>query len=295
MKKALSLLLLILMTVSVFSVNVFATEEPLAMDVYVTVSDENGALVLAKEPVHATDVDGDGVLTVNDALLAAHDAYCKDGYYASDKYGDLEITMLWGVSDRAYGVFNNGGYVWRLTEYLADDDHIQAFIYTDSENLSDAFSYFSRDELTFENGKESLTLYAYTVTEDNNLLSLPSAGAIITVNGKDTGIKTDKNGNFSISPDDLIIGEKNVISARSDRELIVPPVLVVTTDATDAEKSSASGLLFGSLLIIVIILTAGVFAVRLLSEKKKTAIRLQINSARKHDQTTISGNKKTRK
>ena len=72
MKKILSFLLLTLMTVTLFSASVLADEDKLEMDIYVTISDENGELVLAKEPVHVTDADGDGVLTVHDALSAAH-------------------------------------------------------------------------------------------------------------------------------------------------------------------------------------------------------------------------------
>ncbi len=265
MKKILSFLLLTFMTVMLFSANVLADEEKLAMDAYVTISDENGEIVLAKEYVYVTDTDGDGVLTVHDALEAAHETYCKGGYATDDPYGDLLITKLWGVENGAYGCFNNGGKVWRLTEYLADGDHIQAFIYTDAENMSDMFSYFSKEELTFEKGKATLTLYAYTLTADNNLLSKPAAGAIITINGKDTKIKTDKEGKFTLSLDDLVLGEKNVISARSERQLIVPPILTVTADIADAEDMAPNPMLI--LAIVVVVLIVGVFAVRLLLKK----------------------------
>jgi hypothetical protein len=261
------------MTVSLFPITAMAAEEPAPMDVFVTISDENGELVLIKEPVRVTDLDEDGVLTVNDALLAAHKKHCKDGYIASDKYGDLEIIKLWGVSDRAYGVFNNGGYVWRLIEYLADGDHVQAYVYRDSENRSDAFSYFSREELTFKNGKETLTLYAYSVTEDDNLLSHPVSGATITVNGESTGIKTDKDGKFTLSASDLLMGEKNVISARSDRERIVPPVLVVTPNAENIKKTYSEGLLLALMILTVVLVTAAVFTVRLITDKKKTSTK----------------------
>ena len=265
MKKILSFLLLTLMTVTLFSASVLADEEKLEMDAFVTISDENGELVLAKEAVHVTDADGDGVLTVHDALSAAHEAHCKGGYATDDPYGDLLITKLWGVEDRAYGCFNNGGKVWRLTEYLADDDHIQAFIYTDSEHMTDMFSYFSKDDLTFEKGEETLTLYAYTLTEDNNLLSKPVQGAVITVNGEKTGIKTDKNGKFTISADDLAWGEKNVISAYSAKQNIVPPILALDTATITLEKPAPSSMLI--LVIVVAVLAGGVFVFRLLLKK----------------------------
>ena len=271
MKKAVSLLLLILMTVSLLTANVLADET--TMDVYVTISDENGELVLVKAPVSVKDEDRDGVLTVNDALIAAHNTYCEGGYRYENLTGKPEITSLWGASDLAYGVFNNGGYVWMLNEYLEDDDHIQAYVYTDSENRTDSFSYFSKEDLAFETDKETLTLYAYSITADGNLLSHPTAGAIITVNGKDTKIKTDKDGKFTISAKDLIMDEENVISARSDRERIIPPVLVVTPNAENIKKTYSEGLLLALMIVTVVLVTAGVFTIRLIAEKNKPSTK----------------------
>ena len=268
MKKALSLLLFVLMTVSLLSVGISA-DDATTMNISMTISDENGELVLIKAPVCVKDEDRDGVLTVNDALIAAHNTYCEGGYRYENTTGIPQITSLWGASDLAYGVFNNGGNVWMLSEYLAEDDHIQAYVYTDSENLTDAFSYFSKENLTFETGKETLTLYAYGITVDGNLLSQPAAGAVITVNGKDTKIKTDKNGTFTISAKDLVMGEENVISARSDRERIVPPVLVVTPNAENIKKTYSEGLLLALMVLTVILVTAIVFTVRLVTGKKK--------------------------
>lgn len=58
------------------------TEEPVqeeqTLTVYVTISDA-GVLKVAQEPVAVTDGDGDGALTVHDALLAAHDALYQGG------------------------------------------------------------------------------------------------------------------------------------------------------------------------------------------------------------------------
>ena len=39
--------------------------------VYVSIADDKGALVLPYRPVTVTDIDGDGALTINDALYAA--------------------------------------------------------------------------------------------------------------------------------------------------------------------------------------------------------------------------------
>ena len=47
--------------------------------VYVSIADDKGALVLPYQPVTVTDVDGDGALTINDALYAAHTTYYDGG------------------------------------------------------------------------------------------------------------------------------------------------------------------------------------------------------------------------
>lgn len=267
MKKIFIGILAALMTMALFSMGALADEKTLEMNAFVTISDENGAFVLTKAEVCVSDADGDGVLTVNDALIAAHDAYNQGGYATDDPYGDPVITRLWGNESGAYGCFNNGGKVWRLTEYLAEGDHVQAYIYADAERMTDMFSYFSKENLTFENGKEALTLYAYTLTEEGNLLSKPLAGAFITVNGEKTGIKTDKNGKFTITADDLLENEMNIISAYSEKQTIVPPILTVDTAAIESKTPATNPLWY--LIPIVIALTAIVFSAQVILKRAK--------------------------
>jgi flagellar basal body-associated protein FliL len=63
-----------------------------------------------------------------------------------------------------------------------------------------------------------------------------------------------------------------VISARSTKETLVPPVLVFTPDGVSNKKMSG-GLTFLLLILIVALLTAVVFAFRIYSNKKKAAAR----------------------
>ena len=73
----------------------------------ITVSIANGTLVLTEAAVDVTDIDGDGALTINDALIAAHTAYYTDGadgYAAANGDYGLAITKLWGVENG--GSFN---------------------------------------------------------------------------------------------------------------------------------------------------------------------------------------------
>ena len=53
--------------------------------VYVTIA--NGSLVMTQEAINVTDADGDGTLTINDALFLAHEAGFSGGAaagYASE-------------------------------------------------------------------------------------------------------------------------------------------------------------------------------------------------------------------
>ena len=55
------------------------TDVPAQAEVYVSVTDSDGTLVLACQPVIVTDADGDGALTIHDALAAAHAAHHPEG------------------------------------------------------------------------------------------------------------------------------------------------------------------------------------------------------------------------
>ena len=53
------------------SVPVFAANDTA---VFVTICDKDGKIALAQEKINVTDADGDGTLTITDALFCAHEA-----------------------------------------------------------------------------------------------------------------------------------------------------------------------------------------------------------------------------
>ena len=82
MKKLLSILTTVAVICCLLGVSAAADA---SAKVYVTVA--NGGLELANSEVTVTDIDGDGALTINDALYAAHESYFKGGAaagYASE-------------------------------------------------------------------------------------------------------------------------------------------------------------------------------------------------------------------
>ena len=142
-----ALVLVLTLTAALFTVAASAD----GVTVYVTVS--NGTLMLTSRAVSVTDVDGDGALTINDALVLAHDAAYEGGSaagYASatGTYG-LAITKLWGVENGgSYGYYVNDKSAMGLTDKVSDGDRINAFVYTDTVGFSDVYCYFDNSAVT---------------------------------------------------------------------------------------------------------------------------------------------------
>ena len=228
MKKIMSVLFCMLFALSLFGFSVFAT--PIPESAYVSISDEKGELVLAYASVALNDEDGDGKLTINDALIGAHKAYYKDGAegFASQEtiYG-CSITKLWGFAGiDCYGYCLNDGSAMSCYDPVQSGDHIKAFIYTDTENFSDSYCFFDVTTVSAEiNDTITLTLYANSYDASWNIVKAPVSGAEILIDGKASGIMTDENGKAEIS---VKTWRNFTISAKSDSKTIVAPVCLVS-------------------------------------------------------------------
>lgn len=224
MKKLLSVLLALAMLVSLAA---FAEEAP---TVYVSISDDTGALVLAYAPVTLTDADGDGALTICDALMLAHAAYHPDGadaFLAEDTEWGLSMYKLWGVENGgSYGYCLNDASAWSLVDPIQAGDHVKAYVYTDLTAWSDTYASFAAPVASAAvNAEVALTLSAAGYDEAWNPVTLAVSGAVITVNGEKTEVVTDENGNAL-----LTFAEAGVytVSAVSNDLTLVPPVCIVT-------------------------------------------------------------------
>jgi hypothetical protein len=206
--------------------------------VYVTIA--SGTLMTAYEPVNVTDIDGDGALTVNDALYAVHEASYSGGAaagYATAKgdYG-LYITKLWGVENGgSYGYYLNNSMVMGMTDPVKDGDSLVAYAYTDAVGFSDAYSYF--DKITADataGGTIALTLYSVSFDANFNPVSNPCSGATITIDGKATDFVTAADGTVNVT---LPETGTHTVSATSTTAIIVPPVCVVTVAEAAASQA----------------------------------------------------------
>ncbi len=211
---------------------------------YVTIA--NGELLVAREPVSVTDEDGDGALTINDAIISAHKQLYPggaDGYRTATMELGVYITRLWGVENGgSYGYYKNDQMAMSLFDPVSSGDHVVAFAYTDPTGFSDVYTYFDKSALSAKPGDDvELTLSMVGFDENFMPVSLPLEGAAITVDGKATEYKTDAAGKVKIK----LGGEgKHVISAVSASKRIVPPVCVA--EVVGAPQTGGAGIILAA-------------------------------------------------
>lgn len=210
----------------------FCGRECLAEETEVTVSvaDETGEAVLIQKPVSVTDADGDGILTINDALLCAHALYFPkesgEGYaWSTGPYG-IQMDRLWGVENGgAYGYCRNNAPAMSLSDTIGDGDFIYAYVYTDMVAFSDTYSFFEQPVLEGRVGEE-LTLTLRTQEYDAEWMPVtpPARDFRIILNGKETEYSTDVEGNAVLL---FAEGGDYVVSAYCEGRTIVPPTCLV--------------------------------------------------------------------
>ncbi|MBR4080750.1 MAG: hypothetical protein IKK21_03040 [Clostridia bacterium] len=221
---------LLALTLSLLLCCALAQAEEITVNVSVTGGD--GALALALTPVTVTDADGDGALTISDALYAAHAAHHPDGaaaYSAVPSEFGLSMLKLWGVENGgSYGYYVNHVSPMSLLDPVHAGDHVKAYAYTDLTAWSDLYCFFAADTVTAKVGEAvSLTLSAAGYDASWMPVTLPVAGAVITVDGEKTEIVTDENGCASLT---LAEAGEYLISAVSDTQTLVAPVCIVKVE-----------------------------------------------------------------
>lgn len=254
MKKLLALSFSLLMALALLSFFVSAAGG--RTEVWVTIADENGKLALVQEKITVSDVDGDGALTINDALYLAHEAKfeggAKAGYSFSTTAFGVSLEKLWGVANGgSFGYCVNNKSAWSLLDPVQNGDFINAYIYTDLTTWSDTYCYFDVQSVK-ANAGEKITLTLFASVYDTNLGDMavvPVKDAILTLNGERTNFKTDSEGKvtFTIASD----GEY-VISAASDSQILVPPACTATILAIESPQTGDNAFLWIPTLLIVL-------------------------------------------
>ena len=206
-------------------------EQEITDAVYVSIA-VKGEMVLTYQAVALEDKDGDGALTMADALQAAHDKYygSADGFACAPSEYGLSLNKLWGDSSGAYGyMLNDASVATSLSEPVKVGDHVYAYVYADQTTWSDTYCYFDKAEVTVAAG-ESFTLTLMSSGFDENWMpvTLPVAGATITINGESIDTKTNEDGQITISMGEKSKKDAFVVSATSDAMVMVPPICLVT-------------------------------------------------------------------
>lgn len=222
------------------SANVVFAEEPLSASVSVTISDQ-GTLAVVQEQVTVTDFDGDNALTVSDALYAVHEVCyaggAAAGYQAFEGEYGLSLGMLWGNDSGNFGYCVNNASCWSLADAVSEGDFVTAYIYADSTYYSDLYTFFDQNTLSAAAGETlTLTLSGAGYDADWNPVTVPVAGAELTVNGEKTGILTDEEGKAQLQITD---GGSYVISAVSETQTLVPPVCKANLSAAETTPTES--------------------------------------------------------
>lgn len=239
MKRLLSAAAALAMVFGCANFSASAADE-LSASVYVTISNK-GELVAVQQNVAVSDADNDGSLTVSDALFALHEAVYEGGAEAgySSYTGDygLSLGKLWGDDSGNFGYCKNNSSCFSLADTVADGDYITAYIYSDTDYYSDMYTFFDVNTASANAGEEIiLTLSGSGYDADWNPVTLPVEGAVITLDGEETEYVTDAEGKVSVT---IESEGKYTISAKSNTQIIVPPVCIAEISAVVVDEENS--------------------------------------------------------
>lgn len=241
-KRLLSLLLVLTMALSLATTGAWAADQKDSIQVAVTISDQ-GAIAVGKDntimaqvPVTVTDLNDDGKFTYEEAMVAAHKAYYKDGESGFSSTSSGWVTGLWGEQTSSLGFYCNHKYVPttinRMT--VSEGDQLSAFVYADQSSWLDRYVYFDHDTAAVKVGEElSLTLrYSATKAVEN--------AALVTVDNEgafhELDVNTDANGSATLSFSE---SGTYVVSAYGNDNVLVPPSCIVTVTDLTVEATNA--------------------------------------------------------
>ncbi|MBQ7953263.1 MAG: hypothetical protein IJ332_00775, partial [Clostridia bacterium] len=208
MKKLLSLLLVITMVITPLSV--FATDENTTVTAYVTINQhgEFAKTYDCKSAVLLTvELSGKSEYTLDDLFVKTHELYYgnTDGYSsASGDYGAY-ITKFWGDESGNFGYQINGGTeaVMGLSHNVYNGDYVDVAIYKNYYPDTEAYTKFDKYETDIYIDEEfELALYEAGYDENWNTVFSACEGATVTVNGEETEFVTDVGGKIILHFDE---------------------------------------------------------------------------------------------
>lgn len=184
---------------------VSVTAEPAhSITVYMTVSDR-GVLAQTKDgsamfnqSVQVSDLNSDGVLTCDEALAAAHAAYCPNGYASEPSGWGVSVTRLWGVESMNFSFYLNDS---ALESHVGDTsssvlhagDSIVASVNQDDVYYADHYTAFAKRSSTATVG-QTFTLSLNGGSGGELTVGEWKNGSFVAIDGA----SVDANGNVSV-------------------------------------------------------------------------------------------------
>lgn len=240
MKKltAIILALIFMMGTSVFAFAEADETTPEAITVYVTIVDK-GSIEVPAKPVDVIDIDNDNALTVNDTLYCAHEAFYQGGAAAGydsavTSYG-LSLTKLWGQTNNGgFGYYLDNNMCWSAADTVSEGSHLVAFLYKDTKDWTDQFTYFDNPVVSEDGKTIELTLKGYSYDADYNLVSATIADAEIESNVSSDKYVPDSDGKVTLP----VIKEGCYSFCSVTDKYYVPAVCNMTCTATCTEDGT---------------------------------------------------------
>lgn len=209
-KKIYALFLAMIMVIAM-AVPAFA-EKAKDIKVTLTISDQKTVLASAKDgsamagkEVTVVDLDSSGDFSYEEALIAAHKAYCKDGeagYGISSKF----VNKFWGIETSNLSFFLNDIPIPNnvVDDKIKDGDKLYAGFLTDP-NYNDIISFFdSTNKSATVNDKVTLTLTGFAAFSERPKAPLAKVKVGYWENGafkEIAGAVTDDKGQVSFTAD----------------------------------------------------------------------------------------------
>lgn len=189
-----------------------------AVDVTMTVnnkgefaSTKDGEPMVEKE-VTAADINGDGAITYDEALVAAHEEYCEAG---ADGFAQADagwVTKLWGIEtgNTLFCVDNESiSPSYAKQKAIEDGDALYASVNADNTYYADYMSFFDETDVDAETGEEvTLNIQGFLgMGYGDQLIPAPLEGLQIGYwyNGEFVpidGAVTDEKGTATFTPDE---------------------------------------------------------------------------------------------
>lgn len=249
MKKIISLILSMVITLSTLCVTAFGTEY--GTTVYVTVS-KYGEIANDKNsnPIAITPIELSGKETYNldDVFSAVHTQLYEEGISgyetAEGDYG-LYVVKFWGDTSGNFTYQMNFGEedVWGPTHEIEDGDYIEFYINKSLYPDTEVYTRFDKTSVRTQPGESvDLTLLQEEYTADG-LAFTSCTDAIITINNIPTENITNEDGQATVSFDDcgeyVVSAIKTKLVNEETVTAIEAPVCVVTvTDTPEADVPS---------------------------------------------------------